>query len=411
MTEKIDMHVLKNGMVLLGEPMEGVQSVAFDFMIPAGASRMPENNCGAANVIEDWIFRGAGDKNSRQLSDAIDSLGVMRGQSVGSSHILIGGALESGNLSKALELYADVINKPWLKDDEFEPVRQLAMDEVLSLVDDPRHNVMLKLRECFYPSPLGRSTLGEIEDLKQFTPEKTRQIVAEKFVPGAIIFSVAGKYDFEIVCEQMENLFSNDNRKADTNELSLQERSGKYMHISNDSAQLHIGLMTKTVRPMDEGYYDARVAVSVLSGGMSARLFTEVREKRGLCYAIGARYHSLKEAAGIMCYAGTTPDKGQQTYDVIIEQFRNLSNGISIDEINTAKAGLKSALILQSESSGSRAGAIASDYYMLGRVRGLDEIKDAIDATNVDSVIDFLKNNPFGEFTAFTIGPVKLTID
>ena len=411
MTEKIDMDVLKNGMVLLGEPMEGVQSVAFDFMIPAGASRMPENSCGAANVIEDWIFRGAGDKNSRQLSDAIDSLGVMRGQSVGTSHILIGGALESENLSKALALYADVINKPWLKDDEFEPARQLSIDEVLSLEDDPRHNVMLKLREHFYPSPLGRSTLGEIEDLKQLTPEKTRQIVAEKFVPGAIIFSVAGKYDFERVCEQMENLFSNDNGKTDTSELSLQERSGKYTHISNDSAQLHIGLMTKTVRPMDEGYYDARVAVSILSGGMSARLFTEVREKRGLCYAIGARYHSLKEAAGIMCYAGTTPDKGQQTFDVIIEQFRNLSDGISIDEINTAKAGLKSALILQSESSGSRAGSIASDYYILGRVRGLNEIKDAIDATSVDSVIDFLNKNPFGEFTAFTIGPVKLNID
>jgi predicted Zn-dependent peptidase len=411
MAEKIDMHVLNNGMVLLGEPMEGVESVAFDFMIPAGASRMPEKNCGAANVIEDWIFRGAGDKNSRQLSDAIDSLGVMRTQSVGSSHILIGGALESGNLANALELYANIINKPRLSDDEFEPARQLSIDEVLSLEDDPRQNVMLKLREHFYPGPLGRSTLGEIDDLKHLMPEKTRKIVAEKFIPGAIIFSVAGKYDFKSVWEQMENLFSDNSRNPEIKELLLQEKSGKYTHINNDSTQLHIGLMTKTVRPMDEGYYDARVAVSVLSGGMSARLFTEVREKRGLCYAIGARYHSLKEAAGIMCYAGTTPEKGQQTYDVIIEQFRNLGNGISEEEINTAKAGLKSSLILQSESSGSRAVSIASDYYMLGRVRSLDEIKDAIDATSVDSVINFLRNNPFGEFTAFTIGPVKLDID
>lgn len=111
-----------------------------------------------------------------------------------------------------------------------------------------------------------------------------------------------------------------------------------------------------------------------------------------------------------MCYAGTTPEKGQQTYDVIIEQFRNLSNGISLQEIDTAKAGLKSALILQSESSGSRASSIASDFYMLGRVRSLDEIKDAIDATSVDSVLSFLEGHPFREFTAFTIGPVKLNV-
>ena len=92
--------------------------------------------------------------------------------------------------------------------------------------------------------------------------------------------------------------------------LVRDEGAGKYTHIDNDGAQVHIGLMTETVKPTDEDYYNARVAVSVLSGGMSARLFTEVREKRGLCYAIGATYHGLKEAAGIMCYAGTTPDKG-----------------------------------------------------------------------------------------------------
>ena len=99
-------------------------------------------------------------------------------------------------------------------------------------------------------------------------------------------------------------------------------------------------------------------AVSVLSGGMSARLFTEVREKRGLCYAVAARYHCLKEAAGISCYAGTTPEKAQETIDVIMAEFNRLSEGISEEEIQRAKTGLKSALILQSESSSSRAGGI-----------------------------------------------------
>jgi predicted Zn-dependent peptidase len=409
MAEKFDKHTLKNGMVLLGEPMEAVESVAFGFMLPAGAARLPDGCCGAGNVIADWIFRGAGDKDSRQLSDAIDGLGLVRGRSVGSSHIAIGAALEAGNLAEALDLYADIILKPSLKDDQFELARQLAIEEVMSLDDDPRHKVMLKLREQFYPSPLGRSTVGDIEELKALTAQISGQIIKDKFNFSQTIFSVAGKYDFDAVCRQLVGLFESEQQVSDES-VELGPGQEKYTHIDNDGAQVHIGLMTETVKPTDVDYYNARIAISVLSGGMSARLFTEVREKRGLCYAIGARYHGLKQAAGIMCYAGTTPDKAQETLDCIICEFNRLGEGITEDEIARAKVGLKSSLILQSESSSSRAGAIGSDHYILGRIRSLDEIKDKIEATSVDSVLEFLRGNPFGEFTVVTIGPKQVNV-
>ena len=409
MAEKFDKHTLRNGMVLLGEPMEAVESVAFGFMLPAGAARLPDGCCGASSVIVDWIFRGAGDKDSRQLSDAIDGLGLVRGRSVGSSHIAIGAALEAGNLAEALDLHADIILKPSLKDDQFELARQLAIDEVLSLDDDPRHKVMLKLREQFYPSPLGRNTIGDIAELKALTTRISGQIIKDKFNLSQTIFSVAGKYDFDAVCQQIERLFESEPQKGDES-VTLGPSQGKYTHIDNDGAQVHIGLMTETIKPTDEDYYNARIAISVLSGGMSARLFTEVREKRGLCYAIGARYHGLKEAAGIMCYAGTTPDKAQDTLDCVIGEFNRLIEGVTEDEIARAKVGLKSSLILQSESSSSRAGAIGGDYYILGRIRSLDEIKDKIEATSVDSVLAFLRANPFREFTVVTIGPKQVNV-
>ena len=409
MTEKFDIHTLKNGMVLLGEPMEAVQSVAFDFMIPAGAACLPDGCCGAGSVIADWVFRGAGDRDSRQLSNALDGLGLVRGRSLSSSHLAVGAALEAGNLAPALDLHADIILRPHLKQDQFELARQLAVDEVLSLDDDPRQKVMLKLRERFYPSPLGRSTVGEIAELKALTPEMSRSIVKDGFNISQTIFSVAGKYNFDAICRQMEKLFKTGRREG-IEPVTLGRKGGKYTHIDNDGAQVHIGLMTETVKPTDEDYYNARVAISVLSGGMSARLFTEVREKRGLCYAIGARYHGLKEAAGVICYAGTTPDKAQETLDCIIGEFNRLGDGISDEEIARAKVGLKSALILQSESSSSRAGAIGSDYYMLGRVRSLDEIKDRIEQTTVDSVLSFLRSNKFRDFTVVTIGPKQVLV-
>src|SRR4030043_159107 len=403
MAENFDKYMLKNGMVLLGEPMEAVESVAFDFMLPAGAACLPDGCCGAGKVIADWVFRGAGDKDSRQLSDAIDGLGLVRSRSVGSSHIAIGAALEAGNLEQALDLYADIILKPSLKDDQFHLARQLAIDDVLSLDDDPRHKVMLKLREQFYPSPLGRNTVGDIAELKALTAQISGQIIKDKFNLSQTIFSVAGKYDFDAVCQQIERLFESEPQEGGES-AKLGPRQGKYTHIDNDGAQGHIALMTETVDPTSEDYYNARIAISVLSGGMSARLFTEVREKRGLCYAIGARYHSLKDFAGIMCYAGTTPEKAQETIDIIIAEFGRLANGISAEEIDIAKVGLKSLLILQSESSSSRAGAIGRDRYILGRVRSLDEIKDRIEATRVDSGLTFLRANPFEAFTGVTIG-------
>jgi predicted Zn-dependent peptidase len=409
MGQNIDKHKLGNGMMLLGERMEAVESVAFGFTLPAGAAFMPEGCCGASNVISDWIFRGAGDRDNRQLGDALDGLGLHRSGGSNTAHIAIGAALESSNLAKALDLFGDIILRPKLQDEQFTPARQLVIDGIKGLDDDPRQKVMLKLRELFYPSPLGRSTVGEIDQLEKLTPGKTREIVADSFNISEAIFSVAGKYDFGAVKKQLEKLFGGV-KKRTLKSPEIGTRGGRYKHIPNEGAQIHIGLMTPTVLMGDKDYYNARLAVGVLSGGMSARLFTEVREKRGLCYAVGAQYHALKQAAGIACYAGTSPDKAQQTYDVIIGEFNRLAEGITKEELQRAQTGLKSALIMQSESSASRAGSIAGDYYMLGKVRLLDEIKTAIDRTTVDSVLGFLRKKPFKDFTVVTIGPKEIKV-
>jgi predicted Zn-dependent peptidase len=341
------------------------------------------------------------------LGDALDGLGLQRSAGVDSAHLSAGAALESSNLLNAIDLYGDVILHPKLEDEQFAPAKQLVIDGIKGLDDEPRQKVMLKLREQFYPPPLGRSTVGEIDDLQKLTAEKARQIISEIFKSSKIVFTVAGKYNFDAIVSRLEKLFGS-LPTTRTRALKIGANPGRYKYIPNEGAQVHIGLMTPTVKVGEKDYYNVRVAVGVLSGGMGARLFTEVREKRGLCYAVGAQYHALKQAAGIACYAGTTPDKAQQTYDVIITEFNRLAEGISEEELQRAKVGLKSALILQSESSGSRAGGIATDYYFLGRVRTLDEIKAEIDKTTVDSLLGFLRKNPFRDFTVVTIGPKEI---
>lgn len=404
-----DFYQLKNGMVLLGERLEHVHSVSFQFMLPAGAGLLPDGYCGAGAVITDWLFRGAGSRTSRELIQELDHHGVHRSSSLSAHHLLLNASLEQSSLASALDLYADIILRPQLSADQFELSRQLTVSDLEGLDDDPRQKSMILLYEQFYPDPLGRPAVGKSEQLKTLTSSATADIAKQIFDSGRVIFSICGNYDFESVCSQMERLFGNTSDEG-LPESPPQKTGSDYTHFPSEGAQVHIGLMTQAPAFASSCFYDISAAVSILSGSMSSRLFTEVREKRGLCYAVGARYRSLKDFAGISCYAGTTPEKAQETADVIIDQFRKLKDGITEDELQRAKVGLKTSLIMQSESTASRCSGIASDYFMLSRIRQLDEIRNAIETLSVDSVLGTLAQHPFENFTAVTIGSKNVSI-
>jgi predicted Zn-dependent peptidase len=143
---------------------------------------------------------------------------------------------------------------------------------------------------------------------------------------------------------------------------------------------------------------------------MSGRLFTEVREKRGLCYSVWAGYSSLKNEGSILGYAGTSNDRAQATLDCLIGEVHRLSDGVTAEELQRAKTGLKASTIMQGESTSARAGAIAHDFFMRGRIRTLEEIKNSIDAITVDQVNAYLKKNKPGPFTIVTVGPKELKL-
>jgi len=409
MSHKLDIYQLKNGMVLLGESIENVHSVSFQFLLPAGASLLPEGCCGAASVLSDWLFRGAGNRSSRELVEAIDRLGVHRNASASAHHLSLSASMEASTLLPALELYADIILKPQLAAEQFELSRQLAMADLQGLDDDPHQKVQVVLSEQFYPDPFGRPAIGHLQDLEGL-PVKAAADIAKKMIdPSRMIFSISGNYDFAAVRETLERLFDVPAAEGLT-ESSPVSRGKPYLHTASEGAQVHIGLMTPAPAVSSEHYYDIAAAVSILSGSMSSRLFTEVREKRGLCYAVGANYRTLKDYAGISCYAGTTPEKAQETLDVTLEQFRTLKDGISEDELQRAKVGLKTSLIMQSESTIARCAGIGADHFLLGRVRDLAEIREKIEALSVESVLAFLRNHPFEDFTVVTIGSNTVTV-
>jgi predicted Zn-dependent peptidase len=183
-----------------------------------------------------------------------------------------------------------------------------------------------------------------------------------------------------------------------------------HAHLPKDTTQTQIVIAYPSVPFGDPDYYAALGAVQVLSGGMGARLFTEVREKRGLCYAVSANYQTFKQVAGVLCYAGTTTERAQETLDVTIGELKRLIDGVSEEEVQRVRAGLKSALIMQEESTSSRTGALASDWYYLGRVRATDEIQQAIDALSPRSILNHVSKYPPEDFTIVTLGKNPLDL-
>ncbi|HYT91161.1 MAG TPA: insulinase family protein, partial [Gemmataceae bacterium] len=136
----------------------------------------------------------------------------------------------------------------------------------------------------------------------------------------------------------------------------------------------------------------------------------EVREKRGLCYAVSASYQTFKDIACVLCYAGTTNARAQETLDVTLAELQRLQEGIEKEEVERVQAGLKSSLIMQEESTSARAGALASDWYYLGRVRPAEEIQDAVQSLTPRKIVNHLRRYPPQDFTIVTLGPKALRV-
>lgn len=407
LSEVFQIHTCSNGLTILGQPMADVSSAALTFSVRCGSARDPAGAEGAAAVASEWLLRGAGDRDSRALNDALDALGVQHNESVHGEHIHISAAHLGRNLHDVLDLYADILRSPRLEDQTFEPCRALIQQDLQSLDDEPARMCNSLLREKFFPYPLGRMTYGRSESLAAMTPAIVRSHVRQHFTPAETVLAVAGNFEWQPLVELVEKRFGAWSGVAQPAPKTTPAAGGE-THVDKDTAQTHIALAYKAPTCNEADYYPIRLAETVLSRGMGSRLFTEVREKRGLVYHISASYVCLKDHAGMFVYAGSRPDLAQQTFDVTLAELRRLGEDITAEELSRAKTQLRSALVMQGASTTSRAGTLASDWYHLGRLRTLAEVSRCIQAVTREDVMSSLRNYPAEHLSILTVGPAAL---
>lgn len=408
--ETVFQHQFENGLTLVAQPMPWLQSAAFSFSVPAGCQYDSMDRRGVANFTCEMVQRGCGNYSSRDFVEELERLGVSYGSSAGVYHTNFGGALPAAQLGEVLGIFADVLRRPTMPEDQLEDGRMVCYQEIQAIEDDLAQQAMLELRHRHYGDPFGRHCEGTMESVQSITMRDIQDFFETYYRPNGLILAVAGNIQWSALKDQVENLFGDWNRKEVPPVEVLDPQHGNY-HIEFDSNQTHIAIAWPGPMLSDPDYYCARCAIGILSDGMSSRLFREVRERRGLCYTVFASCHSIKDRGSVVGYCGTSSERAQESLDVMLAEIHRLNEGVTESELSKLKVQMRSSLIMSQESSRSRASSMVGDYFHLGRVRTIDELDDVINGMTVERINDYLSRLGRQQFDLVTLGKQPLELN
>ncbi len=403
--------VLDNGLALIAEEAPWSEAISFAILTPAGSIYNPPGKAGLASLTCEMTTRGAGGLGNREFLETFENLGVESSESTSQSYVSVGSVGLAEHWERTLELLAAQLRDPMFPEEEFESCRQIQLQEIAAIEDEPARKTLIDLGRIFYPDPFGRPSFGDVETVNALTLDDVRDFHRRFFRPNGTVVAVSGRFDWERVRAKVEALFG-DWRPIETPEIVPTDSGRSTAARETDSAQTHIGLAFEAVPFGDPEYRRAWGGVEVLSGGMSSRLFTEAREKRGLCYSVFASYNTHKNYGGVFCYCGTTAERARESLDVIVGEIDRLRvDPPTESEMERMKIRAKSGLVMQRESTTARAGAIARDWTYLGRIRSLDETLDDVNRLTSESIASYYEERGELKFRLATSGREPLTID
>ncbi|MCB9845707.1 MAG: insulinase family protein [Phycisphaeraceae bacterium] len=399
---------LANGLKIAMEPMDSVRSASLAWLVPAGAAMEPQEYEGLGAMWSELLMRGAGGLNSRAQADAFDRLGASRGVSGQTFFLSISSTFLGNRIDDVLPLVAEMVLQPTM--DAIEPARDLALQSLESLVDEPAERTQLEAKRHHRPSPINRSGLGTPESLARIDKKTARSQWERLARPDGAFMGIAGSIDPDRVLARLERIVGDWHGATPMPPHGLRGDRGVH-HVPDEGNQVQIVVCHDAPREADADSILERVVLAVLSGGMAGRLFTEVREKRGLCYDVHASYGPSRDFGTVSAYVGTSPERAQESLDVLLAELERINGAspVTPDEFERAIVGMKSRLVFSGESTGARAAALVSDLFRLERARTLEDWALAVDAVTLDQVNGYLARRTLGSLTIQTLGPVALS--
>ncbi|MTI42938.1 putative Zn-dependent peptidase [Roseibium hamelinense] len=399
---------LSNGMTVVTDRMPHLKTAALGIWVRTGSrSEKPDQN-GITHLLEHMAFKGTATRSARDIAEEIEAVGGELNASTSIEHTNYYARVLAENVPLAVEMLADILQNSSFDALELKREQHVILQEIGAAHDSPEDQAFDLFQETAWPDQaIGRPILGTPETVKGFTSPALHTYLADRYRGPDLVLSAAGLVDHEALVQLAEEKF-----KKIQPEPAVPDDTARYVggerRIVKDlmEAQVLLGFEGRPYRSKD--YYAIQILASVLGGGMSSRLFQEIRENRGLCYAIYSFHWAFSDTGLFGLHAATSEEDLGQLMPVILDELANAGNTISDEEVARSRAQIRAGLMMALESPTARAGQIARQILVHGRVLTMDEVSRKINDVTVADIRrvaheTFLESTP----TLTAVGPVQ----
>jgi len=380
--------VLPNGVRLLTEQMPHVRSVSIGVWLARGSRHEPREQAGIAHFVEHMLFKGTTSRSAEDIAQTIDSIGGQMDAFTAKEYASYYIKVLDEHLPLALEVLADIVMNPAFNADDIEREKKVVLEEIKMVEDTPDDLVHELFTEHFWQDhPLGRPILGTPETVESLTADGLRRYFGTAYTAPNLILAAVGNITHDEVRNLVIKAFDGLSSHTDPLNEAPPHVIPQIVIRNKDLEQSHVCLGTSGYRQDHEDRYASYVLNTILGGSMSSRLFQNVREKRGLAYAVFSGLSAYRDTGSMTIYAGCANSAVEELIDVVIAELRRLKDEpMSAPELRRAKDHLKGSLMLNLESTSSRMSHLARQEIYFDRHFGLDETLEGVERVTIAEV-------------------------
>lgn len=385
----IHRHALPNGLVVITETMQNVRSVSVGIWVRNGSRREVRSENGLAHFLEHMVFKGTERRSAEDIAREMDSVGGMLDAFTSKEQICFNAKVLDEHLPIAFDVLADLVLRPKLDNADVKKERQVVLEEIKMDLDNPEYLLHDLFTRGFWPDhSLGRPILGTPETVRNFDRDALLKRFQNWFAPDHIVVTAAGNITHQEVLSLVEKEFGH-LKPLLTKEEDPVPTTAAPIHLESkrDLEQVHLCVGVPSLPIAHERRFGIAVLNNLLGGGMSSRLFQNIREKQGLAYAVFSELTPYSDTGMLSVYAGTAKETIGQVLDLTIAEFRAMKESpVTEEELLRAKNHLKGSLMLSLESTSSRMSNLARQELYFHRFSSLDEILSSIEAVTREEV-------------------------
>lgn len=399
---------LDNGMIVLTHDMPHLESAALGVWVKSGSRWETLGEHGISHLLEHMAFKGTTTRSARDIAEQIEHVGGELNAATSIEHTGYFARVLKDDVPLATDILADIMCNAVFDTTELAREQKVIIQEIGAARDDPQDQVFDLFQEALFPDQsMGRPILGTVDSVKSFGAENIRDYMNRNYVGKRMVLAASGNVNHEQLVDVAADRFSSVKPEGDVEPVPAIFVGGDRRQQS-DHEQAHIIMGMEGRAYNSDGFYAAQILASILGGGMSSRLFQEVRERRGLCYSVFAFHWAFADSGVFGVSAATGADEVAELVPVILEELRAAADSISEDEVIRVRNQIRAGLLMSLESPSSRAGQLARQQILWGRPISLQETTeriDRIDAARVKQIAHEIFES--GAPAVAGIGPVQ----